>query len=53
MFKIILVLLLAAMLFYYSHVVVHYLGRGVFGNLPLQKLIIPFYGWIQLLKQTN
>ena len=50
MFRLIVVLVLATLLFYYSHVVVHYLGRNIFGDLPLNKLIVPFYGWIQLLK---
>lgn len=50
MFRLIIVLVLVTLLFYYAHVVVHYLGTKVFGDLPLNKLVIPFYGWIQLLK---
>lgn len=52
MFRLIIVLLLAAVAFYYATLIHHCLVNPIFGTLPLKKLIIPFYGWVQLFKNN-
>lgn len=52
MFRLIIILLLAAVAFYYVTLIYHCSVNQIFGTLPLKKLIIPFYGWVQLFKNN-
>ena len=46
-FLLLLVLLIVALTVYYITVIIDTIFV-IFGDIPLSKLLIPFYGWIKL-----